>query len=259
MEMLFLGSGTSHGIPMIGCGCRVCRSADTRDRRLRASAAVFLPPQEPTRGRVLVIDVAPEFRLVAIANDLRRVDAVLFTHGHADHIMGLDDIRRYNNIMDCTIPGYADAVTVEVIKRCFGYALGPYNHPDRPSMSLEEIAAPREICGVTVTPVPLVHGRLPILGYRIGGLAYCTDCSHIPETSLAMLSGLDLLVLDALRHTPHPTHFNLQQALEIIGRIRPGRTLLTHIAHEIGHAECSARLPTGVEIAYDGLRVRVAM
>ena len=130
----------------------------------------------------------------------------------------------------------------------------------RPSRrSLDEIAAPREICGVTVQPVPLIHGRWPILGYRIGGLAYCTDCSQVPETSLALLHGLDLLVLDALRHTPHPTHFNLDGALEMIGRIRPRRTLLTHIAHEIGHAECSARLPAGVEIAYDGLRVRVAM
>ena len=266
MEIVFLGSGTSHGIPMIGCDCRVCRSSDPRDRRLRTCVALALPPGEPTAGRVIVIDVPPEFRLEAIANDLRRVDAELFTHGHADHLMGLDDLRRYNNLMNATIPCYADAATAAIVQRCFGYAVGPYSHPDRPSISLTTLggdggdgagpAAAREICGVRVQPVPLVHGRLPILGYRIGSFAYCTDCSEIPDASIALLGGLDLLVLDALRYTPHPTHFNLDGALAMIAQLTPRRTLLTHIAHEIGHAECTARLPKGVEIAYDGLRVR---
>jgi len=254
MEIVFLGSGTSHGVPMIGCDCRVCRSDDPRDKRFRASVAIRLPPGPPTDGRVILIDISPEFRLAAVACRLERVDAVLFTHGHADHIMGLDDLRRYNNIIERTIPCYADAGTLEILKRCFGYAARGYDHPDRPSISLEPIDRPRDICGVPVLPVPMIHGRTPVLGFRIGRFAYCTDCSVIPESSMALLADLDLLVLDALRYTPHPAHFNLAQALEVVGRLRPGRTLLTHVAHEMGHAEASAKLPASVELAYDGLR-----
>ena len=255
IEIIFLGSGTSHGIPMIGCRCRVCRSSDPRDRRYRASVAVRLPAGPPTDGRVLLIDAGPEFRLAVLAAQLERVDAVLFTHGHADHIMGLDDIRRYNDIARSTIPCYGNAETLVLLKRVFGYAVQPTGYPDRPSIRLEEFSAPRDICGVAVVPVPLLHDRLPILGYRIGGFAYCTDCSAIPDSSLPLLEGLDLLVLDALRHTPHPGHFSLQQALAMAARLRPRRTILTHIAHEILHAETSAALPPNVELAHDGLTV----
>lgn len=255
MEILFLGSGTSHGIPMIGCDCRVCRSDDARDKRFRSSVAVLLPPGEPTRGRVILIDCSPEFRLAAVRGSLPRVDAVLFTHAHADHIMGLDDLRRYNNILNDTIPCYADAATLATLGTCFAYAVGPYRHPDRPSLSLHELGGLAEICGVRVQPVELLHDRKAILGFRIGNFAYCTDCSAIPDRSIALLEGLDLLVLDALRYTPHPAHFNLEQALATVKRLRPARTLLTHIAHEIRHADTSAELPPGVELAYDGLRV----
>ena len=254
MEILFLGTGTSHGVPMIGCTCPVCTSADPRDKRLRASVAVTLPD-----GRVIVIDVAPEFRLAAIASDLPRVDAVLFTHSHADHIMGLDDIRRYNNISSGTIPCYADAPTQEILRRCFGYAVGPYKNVDRPSISLHDLAAPVDLCGVRVEPIPLMHGRVPILGFRIGGFAYCTDCSQIPPESMETLAGLDLLVIDALRYTPHPTHMNVQESLAAIEAIGPRRALLTHIAHEIGHAELEAKLPPHIRIAFDGLRVKATM
>ena len=257
MDILFLGSGTSHGIPMIGCDCPVCRSDDPRDRRFRASLAVQLPDWPPTDGRVILIDVSPEFRLAAVRDRLARVDAILFTHGHADHIMGLDDVRRYNRL-GAAIPCYADGPTLEKVRRCFGYAVTPYNaSPDRPSITLDLLTSPREICGVTVTPIPLHHGRAMIQGYRIGGLAYCTDCSGIPDESCALLAGLDVLVIDALRHRPHEAHFNLEQALAAVARIAPRRALLTHIAHEIGHAKTSAHLPAGVEIAYDGLRVPV--
>ena len=244
---------------MIGCDCPVCRSDDPRDRRFRASVAVSLPQGGPTGGRAILIDAAPELRLAAVACGLQRVDAVLLTHSHADHIIGLDDLRRYNNISGQTIPCYADAATLDVVRRCFGYALGPYEHPDRPSLSLETLDGPREICGATVIPVPLIHGRPRILGFRIGGLAYCTDCSAIPSESLPLLEDLDVLVLDALRYTPHPTHFNLAQALEAAGTLRARRTLLTHIAHEILHAKTSAELPPGVELAYDGLRATASM
>jgi len=244
---------------MIGCDCEVCRSTDPRDRRYRSSAVIQLPHKSPYDGRVILIDAAPEFRLAAIEVALPRVDAVLFTHAHADHIMGLDDIRRYNNITQQTIPCFTDRPTMETLQSCFAYALGNHINVGRPSLSLELIDAPREICGVTVTPIPLMHGEDVILGFRIGRFAYCTDCSGIPDSSVPLLEDLDLLVLDALRYTPHPTHFNLSQALEVIEQLAPRRALLIHIAHEIKHETTSAELPPNIEIAYDTLRVKAPL
>ena len=255
LELIFLGTGTSHGVPMIGCDCPVCRSDDPRDRRYRASAAV-----RTGQGRVILIDAAPELRLAAIANDLRRVDAVLLTHAHADHIMGLDDVRRFNDAVAAAIGCYGNRETIQRVGIVFDYATIPFRtkRTDRPCISLEVLSPgrPREICGVQVLPVPLLHGRDEVLGFRIGGMAYCTDVSAIPEESWPMLQGLEVLVLDALRHTPHPAHFNLQQALETIRRLGPARTLLTHLTHEMPHRATSAGLPAGVELAYDTLRVR---
>jgi len=266
IEVIFLGSGTSHGIPMIGCRCGVCRSADVRDQRYRASVAIRLPEDQPTGGRVLLVDAGPEFRLAAVASELARVDAVLFTHAHADHIMGLDDLRRYNDIGRRTIPCYGDAATLAILRKVFGYAVSPLVTPDRPSIALEEfvpsagdLLAPRDVCGVTVQPVRLLHGATSVLGYRIGGLAYCTDCSGIPSESRELLAGLDVLILDALRYTPHPGHFNLEQALAAVRELRPRRAIFTHIAHEIGHEKTSRELPASVELAYDGMRVRAKL
>lgn len=251
-ELVFLGTGTSHGIPMIGCSCGVCRSGDSRDRRNRAAA--FL---RTGAGRVILIDAPPELRLAAVATGLERVDAILFTHAHADHIMGLDDVRRFNDIVRAAIPCYGNAPALERLARVFDYAAMPYDlcHSDRPSLRWELLEAPADIAGLTVEPVPLLHGPLEVLGFRIAGFAYCTDVSEIPPASWKRLEGLGLLVLDALRRTPHPTHFNLEQALEVVARLRPRRTLLTHITHELAHEATNRSLPPNVELAYDGLRL----
>lgn len=254
LKVIFLGTGTSHGVPMIACDCPVCRSDDPRDRRNRASLAV-----RSAEGRVILIDAAPELRLSSVACGLDRVDAVLFTHSHADHIMGLDDIRRFNDVARAAIGCYGSAATVRRLREVFSYTEVAYEKTpaNRPSLRFEVIDGAREICGLEVIPVPLLHGTAEVLGFRIGGLAYCTDCSAIPADSWSLLEGLDLLVLDALRHTPHPTHFTLGEAIEVIGRLRPGRALLTHMTHELAHEATGASLPPGVSLAYDGLKVSV--
>lgn len=252
MTLIFLGTGTSHGVPMIACDCPVCTSDDPRDRRNRAAVAVRFED-----GRAILIDAPPDLRLASIACGLRRVDAVLFTHTHADHIMGLDDLRRFNDVIGATIPCYASAASVARLRTVFDYAEGPRRAVggDRPSVKFEVIDRPTRVCGVEVVPIPLLHGGQPVLGFRIGPMAYCTDCSAIPETSRPLLAGLELLVLDALRHTPHPTHFNLAQATAEAAIIGARRTVFTHLAHEISHAETGGALGRGVELGYDGLSV----
>ncbi len=255
LEIVVLGSGTSPGVPMIGCDCAVCRSDDPRDNRYRASVAVRLPSVEPTRGRVILIDVSPEFRLAAVANRLERVDAVLLTHAHADHIMGFDDLRRYNDIGRETIPCYGNVETVDRTRNCFSYAERPFRHDGWPCVRFEEMRTATDVCGARVTPIPLLHGRQEILGFRIGGFAYCTDCSAIPPASRELLADLDVLIIDGLRYTPHPTHFNIAGALDAIADLGPRRAVLTHIAHEVSHAAASAELPDGVELAWDTMRL----
>lgn len=249
MKVILLGTGTSHGIPMIACDCPVCTSDDPRDKRTRTSIAVDYG------DRVVLVDTAPEFRLQCIACDIRRLDAVLFTHHHADHVCGLDDLRRFNWIMDSEIPCYGSSKTVKELRRMFCYGFQP--NPDYPSsaprLSVHELdETPFELFGRRIVPIPLLHGRLPVLGFRFGDFAYCTDCSVIPDESLALLEGLDTLVLDALRRTPHPTHFNLDQAVVVAGRIGARRTLFTHIAHELKHAQTNVELPDGMALGYDG-------
>jgi phosphoribosyl 1,2-cyclic phosphate phosphodiesterase len=247
----FLGTGTSHGVPMIGCRCGTCTSGDHRDQRLRPSVLL-----EVESGPALLVDTSPDLRGQALRYDVRRIDAVLFTHPHADHLLGLDEIRRYNSLQRAAIPCYGDPDTLREVRRVFAYAFEPRQQGGGvPRLELMPVTGPFDVAGTRVTPVPVLHGQLPIYGYRVGGFAYLTDCSSIPDASWSLLDGLDVLVLDALRHVPHPTHFTVAQALDVVARVRPRRALFTHIAHDLRHAETSAALPPGVELAYDGLVV----
>ncbi len=254
MKVIFLGSGTSHGIPMIACDCPICTSADPRDRRTRTSVLLEYD------GKNVLIDTAPELRLQCIANNVQRVDAVLYTHAHADHVVGLDDLRRFNERQGGPLPCYGTKMTLDHLQRMFGYAFTdtPSYPSTKPRLLPVEIDGGFELFGRRVEPIRLVHGDVCVLGYRIGRFAYCTDCNDIPPASQEQLRDLDVLVLDALRIRPHPTHLNLEQALDWAKRIGARRTIFTHIAHEILHAEVQATLPAGIDLACDGMVVPIA-
>jgi len=249
LRVLVLGSGTSVGVPTIGCGCDVCTSTDPRDNRLRPSI-VF-----QYGGHTVLVDTTPDFRQQALRFGLRRLDAILFTHSHADHILGLDDVRPYNFRQQEPIPIHAAEDTMDAIQNVFRYAFRedevkthiPKLNPVRLS------GEPFELFGRTVTPVPLMHGKNPIFGYRIGPVAYLTDHSEIPDSSLALLHDLDVLFLDALRHKPHPTHSTVERSLKHVEKLRPKRAFFTHIAHDLSHARTESLLPAHVRLAYDGL------
>jgi phosphoribosyl 1,2-cyclic phosphate phosphodiesterase len=204
-------------------------------------------------GRVILVDTGPDLRTQALRHDINRVDAVLLTHGHADHLHGLDDIRAYCFSMEGPMPCYADAATLKRINLVFGYAFdSPYKHA-LPQLDLNLIDGPFSLFGVEVEPVEVFHGRLPVLGFRFGAFAYVTDCNRIPAPAIAQLSGLDTLVLDGLRHKEHPTHFTVAQAVEAVEELKPRMTYLTHIAHELDHDAANESLPDHVQLAYDGL------
>jgi phosphoribosyl 1,2-cyclic phosphate phosphodiesterase len=254
VRVVVLGTGTSHGVPAIGCRCAVCTSPDPRDRRTRVSVAVRW------RDRSLLIDTAPEFRLQAIRSDLRRVDAVLYTHSHADHIFGLDDLRRFNEMQDGEMPIYGTAATLDDLRRSFRYVFVPTQAGGgKPKLDLRTlVAGSYEIAGLPVEAIQVFHGELEVLAYRFGDFAYVTDVSRIPEASMERLRGLHTLILGALRWEPHPTHFSVEQALEVAAELQPARTFFTHIAHNLGHAEVERGLPPSVRLAYDGLVLNVS-
>lgn len=249
LRLTILGSGTSHGVPMIGCSCPVCTSSDPRDQRTRCSAAFRFD------GRVLLIDTSPELRLQCIAQGIERVDALLYTHHHADHVAGLDDIRIFNHRQSAALPVFSNAATLARLRQMFDYAFA--ENPDypsaKPSLTANEISGPFDLFGRRVTPIPYLHGELVVFGYRVGDVAYCPDCSYMPDASRELLRGLDALVLDGLRRRPHPTHFNLEQAVEEARRIGARRSYFTHIAHELKHSDTNSDLPEGMELAHDGL------
>jgi phosphoribosyl 1,2-cyclic phosphate phosphodiesterase len=258
-----LGSGTSHGVPAIGCDCAVCRSTDPRDRRTRPSVLLELAstaPEPPLAHAVrsILIDTSTDLRMQALANDVRRIDTILFTHRHADHVLGLDETRRFNQMQKSPIGCYGSDETVAGLRRMFDYIFGAPKQIGGgvPQLRLFSIAGPFTMGGVEIVPVPLLHGELPVLGFRVGPFAYLTDCNRIPDESWPILTadgGVRVLVLDALRERRHPTHFSVDESLEVVERLRPDRTYFTHICHELGHAATCARLPPGVELAYDGL------
>ena len=249
-RVTFLGTGTSHGVPMIACECAVCRSTDPKDARLRTSIYVDVPD----RQRILV-DTSPDLRQQAIRHRLMRVDAVIYTHSHADHILGLDELRRFNAVQGAAVQCYATQATWDHIRKTFHYVFdtAPQLGGGIPQLSSHLIDGPLVLGGVNVVPIPLWHGRLPVLGFRFGRFAYLTDCNRLDEAAWPLLEGVDTLVVDALRHRPHPTHFTVAEALGVIEKVRPRRAFLTHMTHDLGHAATSATLPAGVELAYDGL------
>jgi phosphoribosyl 1,2-cyclic phosphate phosphodiesterase len=253
-RVTFLGTGTSHGVPMIGCMCATCRSTDPRDRRLRPSIYI-----EVAGGARLLVDSSTDLRQQALASGLTRIDAVLYTHAHADHILGLDELRRFNMIQGTSIPCYADARTWDALKRSFFYVFDEITRHGGgvPQLEPREINGPFDVEGVRVLPIRILHGKLPILGFRFGTFAYLTDCSAIPDDSWPLLDGVETLVIGALRDKPHPTHFTVDQALQAVTRIAPRRAFFTHMAHDLPHAATCARLPRGVELAYDGLTLDV--
>lgn len=255
-RVVFLGTGTSHGVPMIGCACATCQSPDPRDRRLRPSIYI-----EVAGGPHLLVDTATDLRQQALVHGITRVDAILFTHSHADHVLGLDEVRRFNVLQRAAIPAYADPQTAGDIRRTFHYIFEPPEQPGGgvPQIDLRCVDGPFAIAGVPVMPVPIFHGARRILGYRLGSFAYLTDCSRIPDESWPLLANLDVLVLDGLRHRPHPTHFTVAEALEVSQRLAPGRTLLTHICHDLPHASTNASLPPGVALAHDGLEIEIVI
>src|SRR5512145_2268501 len=238
---------------MIGCECSTCRSDDPRDRRTRPS--VFI---EADDGSAFLVYAGPDLRFQALTYRITRVDAIVFTHGHADHILGLDDVRRYNHLTRRAMPCYADARTVEDIRRTFGYVFDPATPKSGgvPQLEMFTVAGPFCLSREEIIPVPVMHGDRIILGLRVNRFAYLTDCSGIPPSSWSLLEGLDVLVLDALRERPHPTHFSLGEALEAAHRVGAARTYLTHMCHDLPHASTCARLPLTIQLAYDGLQIR---
>lgn len=252
VRLTFLGTGTSTGVPAVGCPCEVCRSDDPRDKRLRASVLLEF------NGRSVVIDTGTDFRQQALRAGLSRLDAVLFTHDHVDHIFGLDDIRPFNFRTRQPIPCFADERTWVGLRRVYEYAFKPAHYGGLPQIDAHVVDGPFELFGQSIVPLYVIHGRLPVLAYRFGNCAYVTDCNEIADETVDGLQGLDVLVLDGLRYADHPTHMTIPRALEYIERIAPRRAYLTHMNHEVSHETVSRQLPDGVELAFDGLVLEVA-
>lgn len=242
------------GVPTLGCHCAVCESSDPHDKRTRPSVLLSYG------GHNVVIDTTPDFRYQALRAHIDRLDAVVYTHGHADHVMGLDDIRPYNLKQRSVVPIYASAETLALLRRQFGYIFDDAPAESTvPMVELHEIDGPFDLFGARIVPVPAMHGSHPVLGFRVGSVAYLTDFSRVPESSKALLQNLDHFILDALRYVPHPTHSTVERSLALVRELKAKHAWFTHICHDLSHAEANARLPEDVRLAYDGLQFEVPL
>lgn len=242
------------GVPTLACHCAVCESTDPQDKRTRPSILLAYG------GYNVVIDTTPDFRFQAMRAHIERLDAVIYTHGHADHILGLDDIRPYNLKQKRMVPLYGAPATLDILRRQFAYVFD--NKPTEssvPGVELHEVAGPFRVFDLEFTPIPAIHGPQGVLGYRFGKAAYLTDFSRVPESSMELLRGLDDFILDALRYVPHPMHSTVDQSLALVEELKPKRAWFTHICHDLGHAATNARLPENVRLAYDGLQFQVVL
>ncbi len=257
-RVTLLGTGTSTGIPVIGCTCPVCQSSDPKDKRLRCSCLIEV------NGLTILIDAGPDFRTQALRANIKQIDAVLITHHHFDHVVGLDDLRPFFFLNRAPIPCYAHPDTADTLREMFRYIFQDGSYPGVAKLEMHDVKQPFEIRGrydtdrsVKVTPLEVYHGTMPVLGFRIGKFAYITDTNKIPEESLPKLENLDILVLDALRHEPHRSHFTIAQAIEVARRIGPRQTYFTHMTHNILHQNEDDRLPENMHLAYDNLSFSV--
>lgn len=257
MKVTFLGTGTSQGVPVIGCSCEVCNSLDYRDKRLRTSVLVEIPTSNSAQN--FVIDTGPDFRQQMLREQVKRLDAIIFTHAHRDHTAGLDDVRAYNFLQKMDMPVYGTQAVLDQLKIEYAYAFAPVYYPGIPRLTLNMIDDTDFIINeVRITPLPVLHLALPVMGFRFGDFSYITDANHIPDETFEKLKGTHTLVINALQREPHVSHFNLPEALEIVKRINPKQTYFTHISHKLGtHADVSEELPEHVDLAYDGLQITV--
>ncbi len=255
MTLTFLGTGTSQGVPMIGCDCHVCCSTDSHDKRLRTSALLEVD------GVTLMIDAGPDFRTQLLRENVKRVDAILLTHEHTDHIAGLDDVRAFNYFMQQPMPVYAEERVQRTLRQMFSYAFSENKYPGSPDIEQVVIddKTPFGIKGVRIMPIRTMHAKLPVLGFRVGNVAYITDANFVSEVSKQQLMGCEVLVVNALRSEKHLSHFTLGEALQLIDEVKPKKTYLTHISHQLGlYTEVQPMLPKNVFLAYDGLKVEMS-
>lgn len=251
MKVTFLGTGTSQGVPVIGCTCEVCRSIDFRDKRLRTSVLIEIS------GHSFIIDTGPDFRQQMLRERVSRLDAVVFTHAHRDHTAGLDDVRAFNFMQDMDMPVYGTKQVLDQLKVEYAYAFVKEYYPGIPRLSLHEIRDEAfRINGVSFLPLPVMHLKMPVLGFRIANFSYITDANYIPPETMARLDGTEVLVLNALQREQHISHFNLEEALEMVAKVGPKKTYFTHVSHKLGlHADVEKELPDDVSLAFDGLEV----